>query len=139
MSSGVTPFPSPAPIHPNIPKNPHDAIPPVEDLEKLQADLITLRQRALDRAKKASDDLKTIEESMRRLKEKEKGKGKAVDKVKKERGRTYHHATLYVIDSISFSGISYISRLRTMCVLWPNLARSYSITRSCNLIVSHNC
>ena len=38
------------------------------------------------RAKKAGEDLKTIEESMRRLKEKEKGKGKAraVDKVKRE-------------------------------------------------------
>ncbi|KAJ3524687.1 hypothetical protein NM688_g8518 [Phlebia brevispora] len=69
-------------------RSPSDAIPPVDELEALQAELKVLRQRVLERAKKAGDDLRTIEESMRRLKEKEKGKGKAVDKVKKERGLT---------------------------------------------------
>lgn len=88
MSLGVTPYSSPAPIRSSLLRNPPDVIPPVEDLEGLQAELKTLRQRILDRAKKAGDDLRTIEESMRRLKEKEKGKGKAIDKVKKERGRT---------------------------------------------------
>lgn len=48
-----------------------------------------LRQRNLERAKKAGDDLRAIQESMRRLKEKEKGKAKAVDKSKRERGCAY--------------------------------------------------
>lgn len=39
----------------------------------------------LARSKKAGEDLKAIEESMRRMKEKEKGKAKAIDKVKRER------------------------------------------------------
>lgn len=88
MSSGVAPYTSPTPIRSALLRSPPDTIPPVDELEALQAELITLRLRTLERAKKAGDDLRTIEESMRRLKEKEKGKGKAVEKVKKERGRT---------------------------------------------------
>lgn len=43
------------------------------------------RQRTLDRRRKAVDDVRIIEESIRRMTEKEKGKSKAVDKVKHER------------------------------------------------------
>ena len=63
-----------------------ESVPPTDELEKLQADLQELRQRSLARAKKAGEDLRIIEESMRRLKEKEKGKARASDKVKRERG-----------------------------------------------------
>jgi transcriptional adapter 3 len=65
-------------------KNTPDAVPPTEELEALQADLVELRRYTLERAKKADDDLRTIEESMRRLKEKEKGKAKVVEKMKRE-------------------------------------------------------
>lgn len=71
-------------------KNQPDALPLTEDLVGLQDELKLAKQRSLERAKKAGDDLRTIEESMRRLKEKEKGKGKAIDKVKKERGCMYY-------------------------------------------------
>ena len=84
MSSSLVQFP---PVHPSrsqIVKNTPDAVPPTEELETLQIDLIELRRLTLERAKKADDDLRTIEESMRRLKEKEKGKAKLVEKMKKE-------------------------------------------------------
>jgi transcriptional adapter 3 len=68
------------PLRSQIVKNTPDAVPPTEELETLQNDLIELRRVTLERAKKADDDLRTIEESMRRLKEKEKGKAKLVTK-----------------------------------------------------------
>jgi transcriptional adapter 3 len=66
-------------------KSPSDAVPPTEELKILHDELKILRQKSAERAKKAGDDLRTIEESMKRMKEKEKGKGKAVDKIKRER------------------------------------------------------
>lgn len=87
MSSILSQYPSsPPPLSPLI-RDPPDAIPPVEDLEALQAQLKALQQKAYERAKKAGNDLKAIEESMRRMKEKEKGKARAVEKVRKDRAR----------------------------------------------------
>jgi transcriptional adapter 3 len=71
-------------FRPRTVKNTPDAVPPTEELEALQADLNKLRQETLERAKKADDDLRTIEESMRKLKEREKGKAKVVEKMKRE-------------------------------------------------------
>ncbi|KAI0093838.1 histone acetyltransferases subunit 3-domain-containing protein [Irpex rosettiformis] len=88
MSAIVTQYSVPPAIRSILLKNPPDALPPTEELEALQAELRLAKQRTLERAKKAGDDLRTIEESMRRLREKEKGKGKAIEKVKKERGFT---------------------------------------------------
>ena len=70
-------------------KNPPDAVPPIEELERLQAELKVAKAKALERGRKAEEDLKTIEESMRRMTEKEKGKSKAVDKVKREHECAY--------------------------------------------------
>ncbi|KIO05609.1 hypothetical protein M404DRAFT_8994 [Pisolithus tinctorius Marx 270] len=53
----------------------------------------------MERAKKAGEDLKTLEESMRRMKEKVKGKAKAMEKVNRERGFTPHREA----DEPSFS------------------------------------
>ncbi|KAH6919207.1 histone acetyltransferases subunit 3-domain-containing protein [Coprinopsis sp. MPI-PUGE-AT-0042] len=64
------------------------SMPNIEELEQLQNELKMLRQNAVARSKKASEDLRTIHESMRRLKEKEKGKAKAVEKLKRERDYT---------------------------------------------------
>ncbi|KAH9948140.1 histone acetyltransferases subunit 3-domain-containing protein [Amylocystis lapponica] len=86
MSSIVPPYASLPAIRSVLFKNPPDAIPPTDELEVLQAELKFIREKALERAKKAGEDLKTIEESMRRIKEKEKGKAKALEKVKRERG-----------------------------------------------------
>ncbi|KAJ7580149.1 histone acetyltransferases subunit 3-domain-containing protein [Mycena floridula] len=65
-----------------------DAVPLTDDLESLTAELKLVRQLSVDRAKKAGEDLRTIEESMRRMKEKEKGKQKALEKIKRERDFT---------------------------------------------------
>ncbi|THH13094.1 hypothetical protein EW146_g7092 [Bondarzewia mesenterica] len=88
MSSIISLYPSPTNLRSSIIKNPPDLIPSTEELEILHEELKESRLRTLERAKKAGNDLKAIEESMRRLKEKEKGKAKAVEKVKRERGFT---------------------------------------------------
>ena len=84
MSSSLVQFLTVHPFRSPIVKNTPDAVPPTEELETLQANLNELRQLALERGKKADDDLRTIEESMRRLKEREKGKAKLVEKMKRE-------------------------------------------------------
>jgi transcriptional adapter 3 len=87
MSSILSQYPSSLPSLSPLIKDPPDAIPPVDDLEALQAELKVLQQKAYERAKKAGNDLKAIEESMRRMKEKEKGKARALEKVRKDRAR----------------------------------------------------
>ena len=84
MSSLLAQYPQVQPFRPQTVKNTPDAVPPTEELEALQVDLRELRRLTLERAKKAGDDLRTIEESMRSLKEKEKGKAKVVEKMKRE-------------------------------------------------------
>ncbi|KZT18820.1 hypothetical protein NEOLEDRAFT_1142858 [Neolentinus lepideus HHB14362 ss-1] len=88
MARPLSPFHSPPPLRSPLFKNPPDFVPPNDDLDALLAELQTLRSKALERAKKADHDLRYIEDSMRRMKEKEKGKAKAIDKVKKERDFT---------------------------------------------------
>lgn len=85
MSSKLSPYGPPPPFRSSLLKNAPDAVPPTEELEALHAELRNLKTRTLERAKKAGDDLRAIEESMRRMKEREKGKFKAVDKIKRER------------------------------------------------------
>ncbi|KAH7928155.1 hypothetical protein BV22DRAFT_1030975 [Leucogyrophana mollusca] len=88
MSSKLFPYTPPAPARSGLLKNPPEAVPPTDELESLQSELQILRQKSLERAKKAGEDLKTIEESMRRIKEREKGKAKAIEKIKRERAFT---------------------------------------------------
>lgn len=85
MSPKLVPYLSPPIIRSAILNNTPDNVPPTDELEALHAELKTLKQNSLERARKAKEDLKTIEESMRRMKEKEKGKARATDKVKRER------------------------------------------------------
>jgi hypothetical protein len=90
MSSKLVPFSRPeSPIRSAIFKGPPDAVPATEELEALHEELKQLKLKTLERAKKAGEDLKTIEESMRRMKEREKGKAKLVEKIKRERGGEY--------------------------------------------------
>jgi len=88
MSSKLSRYSSPDPIRSSLFKNPPDVVPPTDELELLHAELRHLQQRTLERAKKAGEDLKTIEDSMRRMIKREKGKAKAIDKVKRERDCT---------------------------------------------------
>jgi transcriptional adapter 3 len=85
MSSKLVPYLSPPVIRSSILKSPPENVPPTDELEALHAELKSLKQKSLERARKAGEDLKTIEESLRRMKEKEKGKAKATEKVKHER------------------------------------------------------
>ena len=89
MAAKLSSFsPHPPILSPLLKKAP-DAVPPTDELEKLHDELKLAREKALERSKKANDDLKTIEESIRRMTEREKGKFKAVDKIKRERDCTY--------------------------------------------------
>ena len=91
MSSKLLPYTLPSVVRSSLFKNQPEAVPPIDELELLHSELQLLRQKTLERAKKAGDDLKTIEESMRRAKEKAKGKAKAMDRVNRERGCTSLH------------------------------------------------
>ncbi|KAI6046755.1 histone acetyltransferases subunit 3-domain-containing protein [Pisolithus marmoratus] len=90
MSSKLHRYPLPTNIGSALVKNPPDTVPPTDDLDALHSELKSLRQKSMDRAKKAGEDLKALEESMRRMKEKFKGKAKAVEKANRERGFTPH-------------------------------------------------
>ena len=89
MGSRLPPFNLPHSITSPLLKNPPDAVPPTDELERLYSELEAARKRAADRARKADEDIRTIEESMRRMAEKEKGKSKAIEKVKRERDCAY--------------------------------------------------
>lgn len=88
MTSKLSSYNTPTPFQSSLLKKIPDSIPPTNELELLHNELKELQKMTLARAKKAGEDLKTIEESMRRMKEKEKGKAKAIDKVKRERDCT---------------------------------------------------
>ncbi|KAG6849381.1 hypothetical protein H0H93_008935 [Arthromyces matolae] len=88
MSSKLLPFPSAPPFQSPLLKKAPDSIPSTGELELLHEELKELRNATFRRSKKAGEDLKAIEESMRRMKEKEKGKAKAIEKVKRERDFT---------------------------------------------------
>jgi hypothetical protein len=94
MSTRLAQYGQPPPLRSSLFKNPPDGVPPIEELEALQAELMTLKQKSMDRAKKAGEDLKVLEDSMRKMKEKEKGKQKAIEKVKRERDCTFVSAVL---------------------------------------------
>ncbi|EGN96397.1 hypothetical protein SERLA73DRAFT_186126 [Serpula lacrymans var. lacrymans S7.3] len=88
MSSKLSPYTPPVNARSLLLKNSSEAVPPTEELENLLSELRNMKQKTMERAKKAGEDLKVIEESMRRVKEREKGKARAIDKVKRERGFT---------------------------------------------------
>ena len=89
MAAKLSSFPAYPPIQSPLLKKAPDAVPPTDELEQLCNELKLVKEKALERSKKASDDLKTIEESIRRMTEREKGKFKAIDKIKRERDCTF--------------------------------------------------
>ena len=89
MAAKLSSFsPHPSILSPLL-KKASDTVPPTDELERLQDELRLAKEKALERSRKANDDLKTIEESIRRMTEREKGKFKATDKIKRERDCTY--------------------------------------------------
>ncbi|KAJ7144983.1 histone acetyltransferases subunit 3-domain-containing protein [Mycena crocata] len=87
--SKLVPFVRPqSPIRSVLFKVPPDGVPATEELEALHEELKQLKVKTLERARKAGEDWKTISESMRRMKEREKGKAKQIEKVKPERDYT---------------------------------------------------
>lgn len=84
MSPTLQPYSPPPPLHSSLILNLSDAVPPTDELEAIQAELASLKKKAEERARKADNDLKTIEAAIKQMREKEKGKAKAVNKVKRE-------------------------------------------------------
>ena len=85
MASRPSTFPPSYSFRSPLVKHQPESIPTVDELEILQTELRAARHRAMERRRKAVDDDRILEESIRRMTEKEKGKSKAVDKVKHER------------------------------------------------------
>lgn len=90
MSHPLISYTSPAALQSSLLRSPPDAVPPVEDLEVVQAELLSLKQKSLERAKKAENDLKAIEVAFKQMRELEKGKAKAFPKVKREPSCAYN-------------------------------------------------
>ncbi|KAL1722327.1 histone acetyltransferases subunit 3-domain-containing protein [Schizophyllum commune] len=62
--------------------HPPDVIPPTSELEQLNMELRLLKQKVMERSHKAENDLRIVEDSLRRMKEKE--ANRSVDKIKRE-------------------------------------------------------
>ncbi|KAF8643568.1 hypothetical protein AX16_008956 [Volvariella volvacea WC 439] len=88
MALRLSPFKQPPQITSSIVKNVPDNIPSTDELERLHDELKLIKQKTMERLKKAGEDLKALEDSMRRLREKEKAKSKVLEKVKRERDYT---------------------------------------------------
>lgn len=137
MTTKLSSFPPhPSILSPLLKKAP-DAVPPTDELEQLYKELKLAKEKALERSKKANDDLKTIEESIRRMAEKEKGKFKAIDKIKRERDCTYmllinefqkkcltcglcmHMLTFHLLETTLFLALSIPCHLSMQTLLFP--------------------
>lgn len=90
MSQPIVKYAQPEALTSPLLLSPPEIVPPVDELEKVEQELKTLKQRSLERAKKAEDDLRTIEIAMRKMRELEKGKARAVAKVKREPSCAYN-------------------------------------------------
>lgn len=84
MSQPLLPYSFPVKLQSHLLLEPPDTIPPTDELEAAQNELKSLKQKSLERAKKADGDLKAIETAIKKLREREKGKAKAIAKVKRE-------------------------------------------------------
>ena len=86
MSSSVSNYSKLPEFRSPLLNTPQDTLPQSEDLIHLQKELAEYKGKALERIKKAADDARLIEDAFRRMKEKEKGKAKAIQKAERERG-----------------------------------------------------
>lgn len=124
MAAKLSSFsPHPSILSPLLKKAP-EAVPPTDELEQLLKELKLAKEKALERSKKANDDLKTIEESIRRMTEREKGKFKAIDKIKRERDCTYMLLINHFGKSLTYG--LWMHMLLSPIVL-PNVVRAHSM------------
>ncbi|KAL1747469.1 histone acetyltransferases subunit 3-domain-containing protein [Schizophyllum fasciatum] len=81
--SKLSVFPPPPEVRSTLFKHhPSDVIPPTSELEQLHTELRILKQKVIERSHKAENDLRIVEDSLRRMKEKE--ANRSVDKIKRE-------------------------------------------------------
>jgi len=99
-------------------------MPATSDLKALQEELEELKRMSLARSKKAGEDMKAIKESMRRMMEREKGKAKALDKIKREctciRSNTRPGESLISTDDSSSSDLHTLRALTRFQTSWNN-------------------
>ena len=74
--------------------NTPDAVPPIDELEAVHAELRALKQKSLERARKAEGDLRVLEGAIKKVRDLERGKAKAHSKVKRESSCTLY---IYII------------------------------------------
>lgn len=84
MSQPLVPYTTPAPLRSRLLLEAPDGVPAISELEEAQLELKALKQKSLERARKADGDLKAIEDAIKNMREREKGKAKAVAKIKRE-------------------------------------------------------
>lgn len=84
MSQAIVKYAQPEALASPLLLSPPEAVPPVDELERVEQELKALKQKSLERAKKADDDLRIIESAMRKMRDMEKGKARAMSKVKRE-------------------------------------------------------
>ena len=91
MSQPLLPYAVPAKLQSPLLHESPDTIPPTDELEAVQNELKLLKQKSLERARKADGDLKAIEIAIKKLRAREKGKSK----VKREQSCTFNN--LYLV------------------------------------------
>ena len=98
MSSRLSHYANLEPLRSFLVRNPPETVPPTDELESLKSELEILKKKTLERAKKADEDLRIIAESLKRMKEREKGKARAIEKVKREPDCAYipEYASLHL-------------------------------------------
>lgn len=135
MSSRLQPYTIPSAVRSSLFRSQSEAVPPLEELESLESELKVLRQKTLERAKKAGDDLKTIEESMRRAKEKAKGKAKAMERVNRDSSCAYLHTPCATTLTLSLFALSLLSR--DVSNLFATAVFARKKCGSCSAVVSY--
>lgn len=94
MSQQLAPYPPDAhpPLRNPLLVAPPESIPTVNDLEATHSELTALKRIARERSKKAAGDLKIIEHEMKKMRELEKGKARAIppQRVKRESSCAYN-------------------------------------------------
>jgi len=90
MAHVITPYLPVSTLRSQLLTNPPSAVPGIDDLLSLEAELKALRNKSQSRVKKADHDLRNLESLQRKLKDKERDrdKGKIKDKSKVKRETT---------------------------------------------------
>ncbi|KAF8528173.1 histone acetyltransferases subunit 3-domain-containing protein [Hysterangium stoloniferum] len=90
MTQLLPPYPTVSAVRSQLLTNPPSSVPPIDDLLSLQEELKALYTKSLGRARKAENDIKTLDGLYRKYKDKdrERDKGKMKEKIKIKRETT---------------------------------------------------